>query len=241
MNNLTKDILRLAEDLEVFRPELLEISISALDKNSFFINSADSNTRQISKQDIGEYRLEPILAITQSDYLSKSQIEQIISDAAIANPAQKIPWEALIHAISLKLADAKYVMHSHSKTVNKIICSKIGSQAFQGHVFEESVIVCGKNPARIQFAESGYALAMAIYKELSSFQKIHFHLPKILLLENHGVLIMAQNPQELLDINKTLELWAELLFAGYQLGGPNYLSLDHIMAIEAEFHKTGKQ
>ncbi len=241
MTKLIEDILWLSQELETLRPELKIISISAKASDSFFINSADSNTRLIAKQNIGEYRLEPMLQIAQSEYITKPQIFEIITNAQISKTEQKISSEFLIHAIGLVFAEANYLLHSHSTKVNKVLASKLGAKAFRGHVFEESVIICGKNPASIKFAESGYQLATAIYRELSSFQKIYFHLPKILLLENHGVVILAKNPKELITITKTLELWAELIYAAYQLGGPNYLSLDNVMNIETENRSTQNQ
>ena len=241
MKDLITDLVSLSKELEGLRPSLNQISISALvNQDSFLLNSVETNSRQITKGDIYEYRLEPVLNILNSEYLSNSKILEIIKSSQESKGSPKASTETLIHALCLKYGEAKYVAHSHSLTVNKILCSQIGSTAFKGHVFADSITACGKTPATISFVEAGFFQAKAVYNELKSFKKINFQTPKILLMENHGPIALAKNPKELVNIIKTLEQWAELLLAGYQLSGPNYLSLDHVLNIEAEHRKMQK-
>ncbi len=88
--------------------------------------------------------------------------------------------EALLHA----LLPQSFVVHAHPPMINGLTCSQEGKEAadnlFPGRILWIPTV----NP--------GYILAAAVRRELEQFQQRNGRSPEIILLQNHGIFVMAE-------------------------------------------------
>ena len=100
--------------------------------------------------------------------------------------------EIFLHAICLAEGGASWVGHTHTASVNQVLCSRLGAEPFMKHLFPDAIVVCGVAPAVIPYVDPGFVLGMTVRDELSRYREAHGRQPKMLLMVNHGVVALGQ-------------------------------------------------
>ncbi len=234
MEKTIQDLLQLAKSIhKKHSANFSFLSLSALSSNeTFFISDSSVSFETIDEKGFCEIGLEPIQRLLKSDYLSEKEILEILDNAKIKKSSAVISSKAVTNAVAHQLTGIKYVAQIQSKITNRLLCSKLGSKPYLGHIYENSVIHCGKAVAVIPFVESSYFLAKTLSQELKNYNKQYFLSPKVLLMENHGHLIFGDSVQSVIDSINTLEEWSELLSSIFAFSSPKYLSHEQIINIE---------
>lgn len=117
------------------------------------------------------------------------------------NGAQRASMETYMH-----LYLSRYVIHTHSVYVNVFTCMQ-GGKAYLTNIFVH------KNPLCIIYKNPGKQLAAEIRKRTNFYQRKYQQDPKVLFLENHGLITSSNNAEEALqltfDINNTLGMYLQ--------------------------------
>jgi rhamnose utilization protein RhaD (predicted bifunctional aldolase and dehydrogenase) len=122
--------------------------------------------------------------------------------------ATKPSIETVLHALCLREGEAKFVAHTHAEACNMILCSARGAEPFLSHIFPDAIVVCGKVPAVVPYADPGFELGVAVRRTLRSYADVHLRPPKLILLINHGIMALGQTAAETLNITLMAEKWA---------------------------------
>ena len=138
--------------------------------------------------------------------------------------------ETLLHALCLREGGAKFVGHTHAEACTAILCSAHGAEPFLSHIFPDAIVVCGKVPAVVPYADPGFELAVAVRRCLRDYA--HARRPKLILLVNHGIMALGQTAAEVLNITLMAEKWARILHGALSVGGPRYLSTAEVDRID---------
>jgi rhamnose utilization protein RhaD (predicted bifunctional aldolase and dehydrogenase) len=131
--------------------------------------------------------------------------------------------ETFLHAICLREGGAKWVGHTHPVAVLGILCSQLGAEPFQRHIFPDAIVVCGRRVAVVPYVDPGIRLAVALRKSLRQFLKDHGVAPKVIFMVNHGPVVLGQTERDVLNTMLMLDKWAAILAGNYTLGGPRFL------------------
>jgi len=83
---------------------------------------------------------------------------------------------------------AAFVIHTHPAIVNGMTCAVNGVKVAKG-LFPEALW--------IDYIDPGYTLCIKVRDEINDYKAKHSKEPSIILLDNHGVLISADTPQEI--------------------------------------------
>jgi rhamnose utilization protein RhaD (predicted bifunctional aldolase and dehydrogenase) len=151
--------------------------------------------------------------------------------------------EIFLHAVCLAEGGARWVGHTHTTSVNAILCSSLGAEPFLGHLFPDAIVVCGVAPAVIPYVDPGYMLGLVMRDELKRYQQAFSRQPKMVLMVNHGVVALGQTPTEVFNILLMADKWAKVLQGTYALGGPNYLTAQNVERIDSrldEHYRRGR-
>jgi rhamnose utilization protein RhaD (predicted bifunctional aldolase and dehydrogenase) len=92
--------------------------------------------------------------------------------------------EAPLHNIM----DATFVIHTHPAIVNGMTCAVNGSKATK-ELFPEALW--------IDYTDPGYRLCMKVQDQVDDYKAKHSKEPSIIFLDNHGVLICANRPDQI--------------------------------------------
>ena len=108
---------------------------------------------------------------------------------AVENDAGRPSVEAPLHNVF----DAKFVVHTHPALVNGLTCAKGGEEACK-RLFPEALWV--------EYIDPGYTLCMEVRKRIETYKETNGREPALLVLQNHGIFISADTPDEIRALYK---------------------------------------
>lgn len=218
-----------ARDLAI----LGEGNVSALAPDgTFWIKASGSSLGTLTETDLSWVRLNDVIGLLEYDTLSEVEVEAALV-AAQVNPEHKKPSvETFLHALCLSHEGVTWVGHTHALAVNQILCSALGAEPFKQHIFPDAIVVCGRAPAVVPYADPGFGLAKAVHAELTRYRETYSTTPKLLLLESHGLVALGRSSREVLNIMLMADKWARTLQGTYALGGPRFLPESEVVRID---------
>ena len=131
--------------------------------------------------------------------------------------------EATFHALLLGLDGIRFVGHTHPTAVNSLLCAR-NAPEFLGNLFPDQIVCCGIAPLYIPYTDPGVALARAIKRGVQEFHEKHGELPKVILMQNHGMVALGRTPAEVESACAMQVKTARVLLGTMAFGGPNYFS-----------------
>ena len=173
----------------------------------------------LSEVELTHCYFDKLLPALDRENVSEAEIEDILRDARVRPTALKPSVETFFHAYLLTLPRVNYVGHTHPIPVNQILCSGHGSSFAESRRFPDEVVCCGPTSLLIPYEDPGLALARQIRREVQDFELRHGKPPKVILLENHGVITIGQSV-DAVRVAMSMTVKAAEIFVGAQaLGG----------------------
>jgi len=235
MNPITQDLLTLSH--EIGREErglamLGEGNTSArLTDDTYLVKASGTSLGTLKEQDVVECRMSAILPLLEKDGLTDQQIDDALLAARVDPQAKKPSVEAVFHAYLLSLPGIKFVGHSHATTVNQILCSPRAKDLADRRMFPDEIVCCGVASVYLPLTDPGLKLAQAIRRETEAFVKKHQRQPRVILMQNHGIITLGGTWQSVLAAMLMAEKAAQVFVGAAQMGGPVFLSDDAIARI----------
>ena len=90
-----------------------------------------------------------------------------------------------------------YIVHTHPTLINGLLCAKKSKQTV-AELFPENTLY-------IEYVDPGYTLFKKIEMELQKYRELHDTDPQIIFLENHGVFVSGNSPDEIKEIYTNIE------------------------------------
>ncbi|HEV2455754.1 MAG TPA: class II aldolase/adducin family protein [Verrucomicrobiae bacterium] len=210
-----------------------EGNVSAdLDGKTFYVKASGSQLAGIRRDGFTRVRMQPIFDALESPEKNDSEVRKILEDSRADKGARLPSVETFLHAICLREGGAKWVGHTHPVSVLRILCSTLGAEPFRRHIFPDGIVVCGRHMAAVPYVDPGIRLAVALRASLRQFIAEHGAPPKVILMINHGPVILGQTPRDVLNTTLMLDKWAKILAGNYMVGGPRFLDETHSDRIE---------
>lgn len=209
-------------------------NVSALaGEKTFWVKASGSSLATLAETDLSRVYLGAVLELLEQESLDEAEVDAALA-SALTDPAHKKPSvETFLHALCLSSGGAAWVGHTHTLAVNRVLCSTLGAAPFKQHIFPDAVVVCGRAPAVIPYADPGFALAKAVQGELARYRDAHGTPPKLLLMESHGPVALGGSAREVMNITLITEKWARTLQGTYALGGPRFLPESEVARIDS--------
>ena len=162
------------------------VSLADIDRNGFVEMSRDK-VRDILKK---TYSRDPM-----------EREEQVKNDMLNARRYPESKTRPSVETMFHEQIRYKFIVHTHPSFINGLTCSKDG-EAIAKELFASDSLW-------VDFAP-GYLLAKKVQKSLGAYRKEHNDKePHIILLQNHGVFVSADNPQEIKNITDGIILALE--------------------------------
>jgi rhamnose utilization protein RhaD (predicted bifunctional aldolase and dehydrogenase) len=201
-----------------------EGNVSAdLGDETFYIKASGNNLGAINGNGFTRVSMAPVLEALEGPQKTDAEVKEIL-DACRVDKKSKLPSvETFLHAICLKEGGAKWIGHTHTTSVLKILSSKLGAKPFHRHIFPDAIVVCGRHLAEVPYVDPGIRLAVELRKSLHRFMFQYKVAPKVILMVNHGPVILGQSERDVLNTMLMLDKWATILAANYAVGGPQFL------------------
>ncbi|HET9373330.1 MAG TPA: class II aldolase/adducin family protein [Chthoniobacterales bacterium] len=211
-----------------------EGNVSArLDDSTFLVKASGTSLATLAPENLTECRFDRLLPFFDNKPVSDAEVEAALLESRVDPGALKPSVETFFHAFLLSLPDIRFVGHTHPIAVNQILCSSHATEFSRNRQCPDEVVCCGPVSLLIPYVDPGLALAKRIRDDLVSFQLGQGKLPRVILLENHGVITMGSSVQAVRAAMLMTVKAAEIHVGAKQLGNLTHLSVSEVARIES--------
>jgi ribulose-5-phosphate 4-epimerase/fuculose-1-phosphate aldolase len=183
-------------------------------KVSKFVTGFEGN---ISKKENNKIIIKPsgrrLDSIIESDFISYD-----LNLKQLDNLDKKGSMEIDFHSYLLSFEEIKYVCHTHPINTLKIVCSDKINFFAEKRFFPDQVIFNGEKSLIIPYVKPGIGLMKYIKSGLNKWFTKFNTLPKIILLENHGLITFGKTIEECVLKTEICEKSAEILLGTESIG-----------------------
>jgi rhamnose utilization protein RhaD (predicted bifunctional aldolase and dehydrogenase) len=191
---------------------------------TFIVKASGSCLGTLTEKDVVECRFAPLLALLDQEKISDQQIEDELFASRVDAAAKKPSIEAVFHAWLLSLPGVQFVGHTHPVAVNQILCSPRARDFAEHRSCPDEVVCCGASSVLVPYTDPGLRLSQAIRDGTRAFVEKFGKNPRVILLENHGVITLGATPESVKSAMFMAKKAAEIFIGAAALGGPVFLS-----------------
>lgn len=128
----------------------------------------------------------------------------------LSNLEKKGSMELGFHTYLLGFEGINFVSHTHPTNTLKILCGKHSRLFAEHRLFPDQVVFNGSSSCLVPYAKPGNELTFLIKECVESFIMKEGYFPKIILLENHGVITCGRTIDECIISTEICEKSAEI-------------------------------
>jgi rhamnose utilization protein RhaD (predicted bifunctional aldolase and dehydrogenase) len=200
--------------------------------DTFWVKASGTELRTIDRTGFVRVRFDRALALLETGDLSDDAVEAGLEEAKV-NPSVTVhpSVETVLHALALQLEGVSFVGHTHPTAVNALLCSQKAEEAVSGRLFPDHIVYCGPASAYVPYTDPGVPLARAVRDAIDRYIDAHYEIPKVILMQNHGLIALGRTAQEVEDITAMVVKAARVLIGTYALGGPHFLAAESVARI----------
>jgi rhamnose utilization protein RhaD (predicted bifunctional aldolase and dehydrogenase) len=234
-SNIVADLLTLSHEFGHRGLVILgEGNTSArLNDATFLVKASGSSLGTLTEDQLTECHFNQLLSFLDSDSVSDAEVETALLESRVDPSALKPSVETFFHALLLSLPGVDFVGHTHPIAVNQILCSSHARAFTRWRQCPDEVVCCGPVSLLIPYVDPGLALARKIRDELRSFRERNGKLPRVILLQNHGVITLGANVHAVRAAMLMTVKAAEIYLGAQVLGGIIHLPDAEVDRIES--------
>lgn len=199
---------------------------------TFWVKASGSQLATIDASGFSRVNGKAVIDLLDQGDLDDEAVAEGLKEVLMDPSMRKPSVETFLHALCIYECGAKWVGHTHPVSVMSILCSTLGAQPFKQHIFPDAIVVCGEMPAVVPYVDPGLPLALAVREELRRYRELFLSSPKLVLMENHGMVALGQSPTDVLNISKMADKWARTLIGAYSISEPRFLTKEQAKRIE---------
>ena len=198
---------------------------------TFLVKASGSNLSTLAESNLTECRFEGLLKLMDQRKATDAAVDQSLLDARVNASARKPSVEAMFHAWLLTLPGVAFVGHTHPIAVNSLLCSAQAGAFAKRRLFPDEIVCCGPESVLVPYCDPGLKLAQAIRKNVEAYRRRAGIVPRVILLQNHGLIALGATPNAVLAATLMAVKAAEITLGSIAVGGARYLSAGDIARI----------
>ncbi len=201
-------------------------------EKTFWVKASGTSLKNLMPENLVEVGFEKISRLLSRQQLSDDEIREGLQNARVDKSVEAMPSvETFLHSILLQLPGINFIGHTHPTAVNAILCSKMADEAYSGLLYPDQIVYCGPAPVFIPYTDPGQPLALKVGQKVEEYINSRGIKPKILLMQNHGLIALGATTREVENITAMTVKAARVILGTYTLGGPNFLSDENVERI----------
>jgi rhamnose utilization protein RhaD (predicted bifunctional aldolase and dehydrogenase) len=195
-------------------------------ETTFLVKASGSNLATLSPLGVTECRFSGLAPLLERKTLPDAAVDQALFAARVDPEAKKPSVEAIFHAYLLTLPGVNVVGHTHPVAVNQLLCTPHGRTFARRRLFPDEVVCCGPESVFVPYLDPGLKLAQGIRVAVIAYIKRLARPPRIILLENHGLIALGPTPESVLGATLMAVKAAEIFTGAAALsrGKPRFLT-----------------
>jgi len=203
-----------------------------IDQDTFWVKASGAELRSIGPGGFVRVHFDRVLSMLEQDDLTDAQVKVGLEAARVDPGVTARPSvETVLHALALKLDGVNFVGHTHPTAVNALLCSQSAEQAIAGRLFPDEIVYCGPAPVYIPYTDPGVPLARRVRDEISRYLDEYHETPKVILMQNHGLIALGQTASQVENITAMYCKTARVILGASALGGLHFMTPEAVARI----------
>jgi rhamnose utilization protein RhaD (predicted bifunctional aldolase and dehydrogenase) len=202
------------------------------DAETFTVKASGSNLATLTAAGTATCRFDRLIPLLGAESMADAAVDAALFGARVSPDARKPSVEALFHAYLLTLPGVNFVGHTHPVAVNQILCSFHARAFATRRLFPDEVVCCGVASVLVPYTDPGLKLAQAIQAATAEYIRRLARAPRLILLQNHGLIALGATPEAVLAATLMADK-AAAIFAGAAAFGaaPRFLTAAQVERI----------
>lgn len=202
-----------------------------IDDDTFWIKASGQQMHNIQADGFTAVQFAPILAMLD-DSPGDLAAQKVLMQAARVDASMRLPSvEVTFHAMLLHECGVRYIGHTHPVAVNRLMCSTRAEQFARNRMFPDEAVLCGPESVFVPYRDPGLPLALEIRAQTRAYMDKNGEAPKVILLENHGLIALGQTTAEILSVTAMCVKAAHIFAGACAVGEPVFMSAEDIAHI----------
>jgi rhamnose utilization protein RhaD (predicted bifunctional aldolase and dehydrogenase) len=206
---------------------------ASVSRTDFLVKASGSSLAAMTDKDLTLCKAEPIIALLDRKTITDADVQGELMGARVRAGDKKPSVEAAFHAWLLTLENVSFVGHCHPTAVNQVLCSPRARDFAERRIFPDEVVCCGPASVFVPYTDPGIPLAREIRERTAHFIKQHAYVPRLILLQNHGIISVGATVEAVWSAILMATKAAEIFVGAASLGGPNFMSQKDVDRIAA--------
>jgi rhamnose utilization protein RhaD (predicted bifunctional aldolase and dehydrogenase) len=202
-----------------------------LSPETFLVKASGSNLGTLDKNGVVECRASVLLDLLGKTKIEDGAVDSLLLESRVDAKAKKPSVEALFHAYLLSLPGIEFVGHTHAMAVNSILCSPRAAEFATKRIFPDEIVCCDVASVFIPYTDPGLKLAQAVRSRTENFLKDFGRPPRVILMENHGLITLGRSVEAVLSAMLMAEKTASIWLGAAALGGPKFMTPENVARI----------
>ena len=183
-----------------------------VDENTFLIKASGTSLYTLSEEDL-------TLCNTNGAQIDLSH--------------KKPSIETSFHAwIMRTFHEINFIAHTHPPYTTQILCST-SPYSFANHRwFPDQIVRNGTKSCLVPYAPPGEAILKLVEKSVSEFVDEEGYFPKLILLQNHGIITASASKKDCAAATLMCEKSAEIFIGAKLLGGVKFLTKQEVADVD---------
>ena len=199
---------------------------------TFWVKASGYSLGTITARGFVRVRLAEALELLTSDANTDEQIKAGLNRAKVDPTDTRRPSvETVLHALALNLDGVNFIGHTHPTAINALTCSVAFETAAQGRLCPDEIVSCGPASVVVPWTDPGLPLARKVLELINAYIDERGELPKMVLLQNHGLIALGETAHEVNAITAMAVKSARILAGTYAFGGPHFFSPEDVAKI----------
>lgn len=212
-----------------------------LTPDEFAVKASGACLASLGEEDLTVCRTRDTIALLEKRTLADNAVEEALLAARVDPAARRPSIESVFHAWLLTLDGVNFVGHCHPASVNRILCSPRARDFAEQRMFPDEIVFCGPASVYVPYADPGLPLAWQIRERTRDFIREQGFIPRLILLQNHGIIALGPSPKAVLACLLMADKAATIFVGAAAMGGPNFLLPQHVDRIRVRPDETYRQ
>lgn len=196
-----------------------------LDDESFLVKASGTSLANADAKSFVEMDFGRTLALLDLEDPTDDKLGEALMGARSSGEGGLRPSiEAPLHALVLTEGEAAFVGHTHPTAVNSVLCSDRAGVLSEGAIFPDQIVVLGRHPLHIPYADVGLPLAHALRDGLREHKRRVGAPPRTIYLQNHGLVALGGSASGVEQVTTMAAKHARIVAGVLAAGEPVYLT-----------------
>ena len=199
---------------------------------TFAVKASGSNLATLDRHGLVECAFDKLVSLMSAGAMADEAVDEALLGARISEASKKPSVEAIFHAYLLTLPGVNYVGHTHPVAVNVLLCSKYGRTFAVCRSFPDEIVCCGVESVFVPYTDPGLKLSQAIKLGVEEYIARLSRPPRVILLENHGLIALGATPEAVMAATLMAVKAAEIFAGAAAIAGePQFLTTEQVERI----------